>query len=101
MSSGPCVRQRFANVAALWWSMCGPTISPRKKNQPPAGDTPRRTAGLWRIGAETALELPPQAHAALLEPAVQDQRRCHPDRDINRHQADQADECRKGGYRPE
>ena len=45
----PC--RGFANVAALWWRVCEPTISPRKKDQPPAGELPRRTAGLWRIGA--------------------------------------------------
>lgn len=47
------------------------------------------------------LGLPLRTHPALPEPAVQDQRRCHPDGDVKRHQADQANEVGNGGYRPE
>jgi len=99
MSSQHRACRRFANAAVLRSSDAreGWSSAAEKRTSRPPGFSPK-DGWMCRV---FALGLPPHAYAALLEPAVQDQRRCHPDRDINRHQADQADECRKGGYRPE
>jgi hypothetical protein len=100
MSSQRRAGQGFANAAALLSDGARGGVAIRRRKSEPAARWGYSQGGRLAYG-RLALGLPRRTHPALLEPAVQDQRRCHKDGDINRHQANQADECRKRGYRPE